>query len=345
MLYVTTRSDPDAYTARRALLESRGPDGGLYVPFRTPGFTPEEIDALAQKRFNSCVAEVLNRMFGSRLTAWDVDLCIGRHPVRLSRLNNRVLVGESWHNLDHHFSRMVTNLTGMICVDANPVPGKWAETGVRIAVLFGIFRELMREGITSREQKVDILVVSGDFSAPLSAWYAREWGLPIGNIICCCNENGNLWDFICHGQLRTDGVAVKTVVPEGDVVVPDGLECLIHAYGGAQEVMNYLEVLRRGGTYYIEDKLLHVLRQGLYVTVASDRRILNTIPKVYGSQRYLLSPCSALAFAGLQDYRSRTGESRCCVVLAEQSPDCDLKTVAEALGISREKLEKHLEQN
>ena len=345
MLYVTTRSKDDAYTARRALLEDRGPDGGMFVPFRVPGFSAEEIDSLAQKRFNDCVAEVLNRLFGSRLTGWDVDLCVGRKPVRVSRLNNRILMGECWHNLSARFSQMVVNLTKMICGEADAVPGKWAETGVRIAVLFGIFGELMREGIAGRQQKVDISVVSGDFSAPLSAWYAREWGLPIGNIVCCCNENGNLWDFICHGQLRTDGVAVKTVTPEGDVVVPDGLECLIHAYGGAQEVSRYVEVLRRGGTYYIEDNLLHVLRRGLYVTVSSDRRVLNTIPKVYGSQRYLLSPCSALAFAGLQDYRSRTGESRWALVLAERSPGCDTEIVADALGISREKLEKHLEQN
>ena len=41
MLYVTTRNNRDAYTARRALTENRGPDGGFFVPFREPVFTPE----------------------------------------------------------------------------------------------------------------------------------------------------------------------------------------------------------------------------------------------------------------------------------------------------------------
>ena len=46
MLYVTTRNNRDAYTAQRVLRENRGPDGGLYVPFREPVFSREEIDEL-----------------------------------------------------------------------------------------------------------------------------------------------------------------------------------------------------------------------------------------------------------------------------------------------------------
>ena len=52
MLYVTTRNNRDAYTAQRVLRENRGPDGGLYVPFREPVFSREEIDALKEKSFH-----------------------------------------------------------------------------------------------------------------------------------------------------------------------------------------------------------------------------------------------------------------------------------------------------
>ena len=68
MLYVTTRNNRDAYTAQRVLRENRGPDGGLYVPFREPVFSREEIDALKGKSFHQCVAEVLNRLFNTKLT-------------------------------------------------------------------------------------------------------------------------------------------------------------------------------------------------------------------------------------------------------------------------------------
>ena len=344
MLYVTTRNNRDAYTAQRALRENRGPDGGLYVPFREPQFTPEEISALAEKSFNKCVADVLNILFNAKLTPWDVDFAIGRYAVRLQKLGQRVVMAETWHNLESDFSRLVENLTKCLRGDeVEAQPGDWAEIGVRIAVLFGIFGELMREGIAGGDSKVDISAVSGDFSAPLSAWYARKWGLPIGNIVCACNENGNLWDFICHGQLRTSDVAVKTVTPEADVVVPTSLERLIHGCTGVQEAARYVETVRRGGTYYVEDALLRRLRQGIYVTVTSQRRVVSTIPSVYATHKYLLSPCSALAYAGLQDYRSRTGESRPALVLAEKSPLRDAETVANALGISIDKLTTHFD--
>ena len=67
MLYVTTRNDQEVYTAQRALRECRGPDGGLYVPFRDPVFSKEDIAALREKSFNRCVADVLNVLFQTKL--------------------------------------------------------------------------------------------------------------------------------------------------------------------------------------------------------------------------------------------------------------------------------------
>lgn len=343
MLYVTTRNNRDAYTAQRALRENRGPDGGFYVPFREPCFFDEDIKSLAEKSFNQTVADVLNLLFHGKLTSWDVDFAIGRYAVRLEKLGHRVTMAETWHNLESDFSRLVKNLTALLrCDDNTESPsGGWAEIGVRIAVLFGIFGEFMRQGILE-DNLMDVAVVSGDFSAPISAWYARRWGLPIGNIICACDDNGNLWDFICHGQLKTGDVAVSTITPEADVVVPSGLERLIYGFGGAEEVARYLDAVRRGRTYYVEDAFLHRLRQGLYATVSSQKRILDIIPSTFGVHRYVLSPYSALAYAGLQDYRSRTGESRYALILAEKSPLRDADVVANALGINEEMLKYYL---
>lgn len=340
MLYVTTRNNRDAYTAQRALRENRGPDGGLYVPFHEPYFSPEEIASLKDKSFNKAVSDVLNLLFNTRLTAYDVDFAIGRYAVRLEMLGKRVIMAECWHNLESDFSRVIQNLTKLLRSEENmdTISANWTEVAVRIAVLFGIFGELMRQGIADTGNPADISLVSGDFSGPISAWYARRWGLPIGNILCCCNDNGNLWDFICHGQLRTGDVARETATPEADVVVPVGLERLIHGTAGVEEVERYLDAVRRGGNYYIDDLLLQRLRQGLYVTVTSNHRMLSAIPNIFATHQYILSPYSALAFTGLQDYRARTGESRTAVVLAEKSPIRDPETVASALNISVESL-------
>lgn len=337
MLYVTTRNNRDAFTAQRALRENRAPDGGMYLPLRMPKFSAEEINTLAEKSFGQNVADVLNLLFKLKLTSWDVDFCIGRYPARLVTLRHRILMGETWHNPQWNYERVVNNLVSHLC-DEMTVPGDWVKIAVRVAVLFGIFGELKHDGINS----ADISVVSGDFSAPISAWYARQWGLPIDNIICCCNENNSLWDLICHGQMRTDGLSIATNTPEADVVIPEDLERLIYECGGIVEVQRYLQCCREGKPYAPNDGILAKLRKGMFVSVVSSSRLESTIPGVYRTSSYLMSASTALAYAGLLDYRAKTGETRCAVVLTEKSPQCDADLVAQMLGITTGELREKL---
>jgi len=319
------------------LRENRGPDGGLYLPFRRPSFSQAELDALAELSFSQCVGELLGLMFKTKLTGWDVEFSAGRYPVRLETLRGGILMAEAWYNPEGRFERTVTDLTAQLRGGEREAPGNWARIAVRIAVLFGIFAELKRAGI---EMPVDISVVSGDFSAPISVWYARQWGLPIGNLVCCCNENKGLWDLIAHGQFRTDTLSVPTAAPEADVTVPEDLERLIYECGGSLEVQRYLDVCRRGGMYCPNDAVLGKLRQGVYVSVVSTQRMQTTIPSVYRTHSYLLSPYSALAYAGLLDYRAKTGMIRPALVLAEKSPACDAEATARYLGVTVEELRK-----
>lgn len=343
MLYVTTRNNRDVHTAHHAIGENRGSDGGLYIPFRDPMFTVEEIDHFSRMRFNECVANVLNTLFQTSVTGWDVDFCVGRNPVRLDKLSQKILLGECWHTPGGTFREMTQALSGLINPEYKDAPyGAWVEIALRIAVLFGIYGELYRSGMASAEKPFDVSVVAGDFSAPISAWYARKWGLPVGNIVCCCNENGNLWNLVCHGQLRTDGVAVPTETPEADIVVPEHLERLVFAACGEETVERYLQSVRTGSTWYLEEPQLSEFRRGLHVTVVGSHRMKDTVVSFFGTNRAVLSPYAALACAGLQDYRSRAGENRWGLVLSERSPECDAEVVAGALGIPVEKVKKYI---
>lgn len=313
--------------------ENRCPDGGFYVPFRAPQFSDDDIDALTKEPFNQRLANVLNILFNTKLTCGDIDFCIGKNPVRLVPLRHRIIIAELWHNTGWSLDRMISTLAAQICGEPN-VPSDWVKIGVRTAVLFGIFGELKREGIVS----ADISAVAGDFSGPISAWYARQWGLPVGNIICCCNENNALWDLICHGQMRTDTVSASTAIPDADVALPADLERLIYACAGIPETMRYLDACRRGRMYCPNDTALSKMRRGMYVSVVSSQRIETTIPSVYRTHAYVMSAPSALAYSGLLDYRTRAGETGYAVVIAEKSPVCDAETVGRALGVPAEKV-------
>jgi len=198
-----------------------------------------------------------------------------------------------------------------------------------MAVLAGILgnREILGTDL------VDFSVISGDFTLPISAWYLRKMGFPIGNIICCCNENNQFWDLLCNGQMRTDGCSLLTIVPEADITLPVNLERLISAYGGVMETERYLDCCRSGTQYFVSDLMLQQLRQGIYASVLSSMRVENTIPNVYKTHNYLLSPASALAYSGLLDYRAKTGIARAAIIWSDQGPLCNAETIANIMDI------------
>lgn len=342
MLYVTTRSKQDVYTAQRALTQRRASDGGFYIPFREPQFTREQIQALGSQSFQESTAQILNLLFGTKLTPWDVEFSVGRRPVRLEKIGRRVLAGERWHNCAGQFRQTVQDLTGRIRSEKGESLGAWAEIGVGIATLFGMFSG--HQELLDGDAVMDVAAASGDLFSVVSAWYARSWGLPIGTIVICCNDNGGLWELLHSGTLRTDGISRETSTPEADTVLPEGLEILLCACGGQQESLRYLEAVRVGAAYTPSEWVLSQLRQGLFVSVIGERRVEQTISSVYSSHHYLMSPYTALGYAGLSDHRTRTGDSGWGLILADRSPALDGEIVARALGISRETLKEYLNQ-
>ncbi len=339
MLYATTRCDQETFPAQRALLESRGADGGLFVPHPAPKFDSGQLDDLLNMPFHACLTELMNLLFDKKITGWDVEFAIGRNPVALKNLGRRVAVAELWRNPGWEFDRLVRNLLNLLCDEAREQIGEWTRVAAGAAALFGVFGQLRKSGI---DQMVDVCAVTGDLSMPMSAWYARAWGLPIGNVICCCNENNGLWDLICHGQMRTDALAVATSTPDADISLPVGLERLIFHCGGVSEVERYLDLGRQGRMYCPEEPVLNQLRQGLFVSVVSSQRVEAMISNIFSTNSYLLSPYTAMCYAGLLDYRARTGETRPCLILAEKSPSLDVETVERATGMTRQEIVKHI---
>lgn len=340
MLYITTRINTDAFTPRRALTEERGPEGGFFLPMRMPDFSQDEIISLAEKPFSQNVADVMNLLFNARLNDWAVEFAVGRYPIRLVDLNSKVTVAESWHNPDWKFERLAKRLAQAVADVGNDPPlTDWMRIAARIALLFGIFGELLRGGL---DAPLDVAVPSGDFSAPMAAWYARHWGLPIGNIIVCCNENNAVWSLLHQGELRTDAVALPTALPNCDHAVPKDLERLIYSALGPGENARYREVCRTGGNYYLQEYPLSRLREGMYASVVSGPRTESKILNIYKDNGYISDPYTALCYSGLLDYRAKTGEGGPALILSEESPAFSLDMICESLSLSRRELKERI---
>jgi len=345
VLYLTTRTDQDAYTAFRALTENRTPDGGFFVPMQFQIFDRFQISELSEKAFSQNVAEILNLFFGTQMDGWDLELGIGKYPVKLVGLNGKITVAKAWHNPVYRFERLVSGVEKAIRQSdrINKSPSDWLILAARIGVLFGIFGLLQKDDALSKHQKVDVAVPSGDLSSLMAAWHARHMGLPIGTIICCCNENTGLWNLFHKGELRTDALAVRTQTPDCDYTIPTDLERLIFAVFGCEEAERFCELCRVGGTYYLEPEQMERLREGIHVSVVSSKRMASTIPNLYKTTGFVADPYTALAYSGLTDYRAVTGASRPALIISEESPFFSLQFIAACMNITPAELKKRLQ--
>ena len=344
MLYLTTRSKFDTYTGYRALREDRAPNGGLYLPFRMPSLTEQEIGELKNGTFGQTMAQMLNLLFGCKLTDRDVEFVIGRYPAKLTAMSQRIWVGELWHNQNNHFDHLERCICGRICEDVigKEIPN-WMKTGTRIAALFSVYGEMLRTKSLEAGVSFDVALPTGDFNWVMAAWYARQMGLPVENIVCGCNENSAVWELLHIGEFRTDAALVESSTPDADVVVPAALERLICATLGAEETVRYCEICEAGGVYAPPTGELETLRKGMYGAVVSSARLQNLIPSVYRTGGYIMGPYTGLAYGGLQDYRAKTGTNRVALLIADRSPVCDSRTVCAAMGITEKELKNKLD--
>lgn len=308
MLYVTTRDKFDAYTTPHAFRADRAPDGGFFLPFRMPHFSQQELEEWKEKSFAQMVADVLNLFFSCRLTSWDVEFSAGRYPVKLTSLQQRVCIGELWHNQSGDY----TGLEKTLALKIDPTlikPVSWVKIAVRIAVLFGIYAEMCRSELLRDSDSFDIALHEADLTAVFAAWYSREMGLPIHNIVVGCPENSPVWDLLQFGAVKPDQT------------VPGETERLIYGALGIDEVSRFIASCAKGAGYSLLPNMHERLNSGMFASVVSTSRVHDAIPNVYRTAGYALDRGAAQAYSALQDYRAKCGMSRVALVLSEQRPE------------------------
>ena len=309
MLYTSTRDDKDIFTSGRVLGTDYAPDGGLFMPFRLPIFTSDEILKILALPFGDAVSSVFNMFFSGHLTGWDVEFAIGRVPVKLFQMNHRLIVAELWHNPGEMFDYVAEKLYDCVKVsDSRTEPTEWVKIAVRISILFGVFALMRKTDCLDTSGTVDIAIPADAFSVPMAAWYARKMGLPIGMIICGCNTNSGLWDLLRKGEYNT------ATAPLGAKL---GHERLVCESLGTEACKQYVHLCNTGKIYAVPEENLQTLNDGLDAAVVGKARVESLIHAVRNSTGYHLSENAALAYGALQDYRAGSGEGRISLILAD----------------------------
>ena len=234
-------------------------------------------------------------------------------PVRIKVLGNRIAVCKIFPEKSGSLRRYTDEVAIRLCPDRSGNEG-WLALSIRIGAIAAAITEYKRSEMLCSKSIVDISVVSGDLFGPLSAYLAREMGFSVGDILCCCNENSGFWELLHHGRFRTDQVVIRSDVPEADIAIPDGLECLIALCCGGEEADRYLEAVRFGKPYVPGEEGIGRLRSAFRATVVTRSGLMRG---AYVSRGVSVKAGSALALTGLLDHRAGNGSVRPALVIAE----------------------------
>ena len=334
MLYVTTLNTNDDYTAYRALVGDQAQDGGCFTPFRLPIFNDDALAQFAENSFNKNVSDILNLFFGFNIDGYDLDLNVGKNLIRMVTINRRVVVAELWHNISGQLTYVENALCKKLEDETNTkISRDWAVIAIKIAFTFGLYGQLLRDGVLKTGETIDFSVYDETFQTQIALWYCRKMGLPIKILICTCEESGKLWDFINRGTLQTANLG-KTFCRN--------IERLLYVTIGCDIVKEFSNAVDNSANFSVPAVVLPDLSSGFFCSVAGKNRAPSVINSLYRTSEYITDTNTALCYGGLQDYRAKTGDSNLTVILSEVNPCHCLDIITEATGLDAQKIRDRL---
>lgn len=177
------------------------------------------------------------------------------------------------------------------------------------------YAKLYENGVIAKDEKINVVVPTGNFGNILAAFYAKNMGLPIGKLICASNENKVLFDFFRTGTYDKNREFMLTSSPSMDILISSNLERLIYRIAGNDAAKNakLMESLSVEGKYEITPEMKELLDE-FYGNYASEQETADTIAKLYDKTGYIIDTHTAVAAAVYNKYK-------------EETQDVDTKTV------------------
>lgn len=191
----------------------------------------------------------------------------------------------------------------------------------QIVYYFYAYLNLVKEEKISTDEKINVVVPTGNFGNILAAYYAKKLGLPVNKFICASNDNNVLYDFINTGVYDIAREFKKTISPSMDILISSNLERFLYEISGndADMINDLMNNLKEKGRYEISDKMKEGL-QDFYGGYIDDKKTCETIKKVYDSSSYLIDTHTAVAYAVYENYKEETGDNTQTIIASTASP-------------------------
>lgn len=195
------------------------------------------------------------------------------------------------------------------------------------------YSRLYANGAIAKDEKINVVVPTGNFGNILAAFYAKNMGLPIGKLICASNENKVLYDFFSTGTYDKNREFMLTSSPSMDILISSNLERLIYRIAGndAKKNAEFMKDLTTAGKYEITDEMRAQLAD-FYGNYTSEEETASIIKKLFEDTGYIIDTHTAVAAGVYEKYKKDTKDVDTKTVIASTaSPFKFTRSVMDAI--------------
>lgn len=194
------------------------------------------------------------------------------------------------------------------------------------------YARLYAQGEIAKDEKINVVVPTGNFGNILAAYYAKNMGIPIQKLICASNENKVLFDFFETGCYDKNREFILTSSPSMDILISSNLERLIYRIAGDSNEKNaaFMQQLEKEGTYSITDQMREELAD-FYGGFATEEETKTVIKTFYDKTGYVMDTHTAVAASVYEKYREKTKDETRTVVVSTASPYKFTRSVMNAI--------------
>ncbi|SFG27580.1 threonine synthase [Lachnospiraceae bacterium C7] len=195
------------------------------------------------------------------------------------------------------------------------------------------YAKLYANGVIAKDEKINVVVPTGNFGNILAAFFAKNMGVPIAKLVCASNENKVLYDFFSTGTYDKNREFVLTSSPSMDILISSNLERLIYKISGRDAKVNakLMKDLRETGKYEITPDMRRQLDDfyGNYTTEAETSEVIRDL---YDSTGYVIDTHTAVAAGVYKKYKADTKDTETKTVIASTaSPFKFTRSVMDAI--------------
>ena len=203
----------------------------------------------------------------------------------------------------------------------------------QIAYYVYAYAKLYKKGEIAKDEKINMVVPTGNFGNILAAFYAKNMGLPIAKLICASNENKVLFDFFRTGTYDKNREFMLTSSPSMDILISSNLERLIYRIAGNDAAKNkeLMTALTSDGAYAITEEMKEQLAD-FYGNYTSEAETAKVICDLYDKTGYVIDTHTAVAAGVYKKYKEETKDTETKTVIASTaSPFKFTRSVMDAI--------------